>query len=99
MRPAELCPGCVLTRAPVPRATGEDRERPGHHSRRDADSREGAEGDGTLLWHLPQVLEKVSLFQPFNLDVLISLPLCIAFKILLCVRAAINILKIVNFFH
>jgi hypothetical protein len=54
-------PGCVLTRAPVPRATGEDRERPGHHSRRDADSREGAEGNGTLLWHLPQVLEKVSL--------------------------------------
>ena len=43
----------------MPRATGEDRERPGHHPRRDADRREGPQGDGALLRSLPQVLEKV----------------------------------------
>lgn len=42
------------------RATGEDRDGHGLHQRGHADSGKSSQGNGTLLWSVPKILEKVS---------------------------------------
>lgn len=49
------------TRFPF-RTTGKNRGRLGFDQRRHADCRKGSQRNGTLLWHFPQVLEKVSYY-------------------------------------